>query len=454
MKSIFPSRLVILIANTNLYFDLKHRDGLFEYMLAFARDLESDLEFQPLIDRFAGYLAGALQADSAIIFDCDHLRQELWVSHPFHVPPGYENLKLNYMEGAAGLAAYNGKVVVVNNYGAFEKRENLYDQFKLFQHVIAEPVTRKNETKYVLQVMRKDIDNQFGVNDQQIMGQMVAWFGLLVDQWHMTKRMALIIEYQNTLSRILETSHFASGVPDLLNTILDYCMPTLKSKRALIVCEEWSIARGISKDFQAQLTENLALNEDWRGVPVVINSIHMAHNLHPDLEELFQQSNIQAFVLAPIMIEDQRIGYLLLANTLSCDWGEDLVTMVEITSKHLALEVRRVVTLTENEKRENLIWRMNTLGQKLSHVLTYEESIQVVGNIAVELFSSNKIIMLIRTPQNKITNAFSYNIPDWSLQQIIDTEFKALEDTFLSTDYPFLIPLVANSQMPLVLKPI
>ena len=448
----FSVQIGDLIANTNLYFDLKQRDGLFEYMLAFARDLESDLDFQPLVDRFVGYLAGALQAESAIIFNCDHLHQGLWVSQTYHVPPGYENLKLNYQEGAAGLAADSGKVVLINEYGGYEKRESIYDQFKLFQHVMAEPVRRNNETKYVLQVMRNDIENQFGVNDQQIMGQMVAWFGLLVDQWHMSKRMALIIDYQNTLSRIIETSHFASGVPDLLNTILDYCMPTLKSKRALIVCEEWSITRGISKDFQTQLTEKLSLNEDWRSVPVVVNSIHLTQNLHPDLEELFKQSDIQAFVLAPIMVEDQRIGYLLLANTLSCDWGEDLVTMVEITSKHLALEVRRVVTSIENERRENLIWRMNTLGQKLSHVLTYAESIQVVGNIAVELFSANKIIMLIRTPQNKIANAFSYNIPDWSIQQIIDTETKALEDTFLSTNYPFLIPLVANSEMPLVLK--
>ena len=224
----FSVQIGDLIANTNLYFDLKQRDGLFEYMLAFARDLESDLDFQPLVDRFVGYLAGALQAESAIIFNCDHLHQGLWVSQTFHVPPGYENLKLNYQEGAAGLAADSGKVVLINNYGVYEKRESIYDQFKLFQHVMAEPVRRKSETKYVLQVMRNDIDNQFGVNDQQIMGQMVAWFGLLVDQWHMSKRMALIIDYQNTLSRIIETSHFASGVPDLLNTILDYCMPTLK----------------------------------------------------------------------------------------------------------------------------------------------------------------------------------------------------------------------------------
>lgn len=448
----FACQIGDLIAITNLHFDLKQRDHQYSYMLAFARDLESDLDFQPLVQRFAGYLAGALHADSALVFECDHLHRELSVFQPFHAPPGYEKLKLNYLEGAAGMAADSGTVLIINDYGAYEKREVLYDQYKLFEHVMAEPVKRKDESKFVLQVMRKNPDNQFGGDDSQILGQMVAWFGLLVDQWHMAKRMGLIIDYQNTLSRILETSQFASGVPDLLNTILDYCMPALKSQRALIVCEEWSIARGINEDFQNQLTHYLSRNEDWRSIPVVINSITHSNNLHPDLELLFLKSDIQAFVLTPVMVEDQRIGYMLLANTLPCEWGDDLATMAEITSKHLALEVRRIETLVENEKRENLIWRMNTLGQKLSHVLTYAESIQVVGNIAVELFKPNKVLMLIRTPYKNITNAFSYNIPDWSIQQIVDSESKALEDTFFSVNFPILIPVVANSQMPLVLK--
>ena len=448
----FACQISDLIAMTNLHFDLKQRERQYEYIIAFARDLESDLDFQTLSERFAGYLAGALQADCALIFESDPIHRELRVTNQYHVPTGYENLRLKYREGAAGMAADGGKVIVVNDYASFEFREEIYDQFKPFSHAIVEPVLRQNLSKYVLQVMRTDPERHFSEYDQQVMGQMIAWFGLMVDQWQMAKRMKLIIEYQNTLSRILETSHFASGVPDLFNTVLDYCMPAIKSQQALISCDEWTIARGISTEFQKQLSQNLSDNEAWRSVPIVVNSMDEVQNLHPNLQNFFMNTDIQSFILSPIMIEEHRIGYMLLANKISCEWGEDAVTMVDITSKHVALEVRRVATFLENQKRENLIWRMNTLGQKLSHVLTYDESIHVVGNIAVELLTPNKILMLIRTPQNKITDAFSYNIPDWSLQQIVETESKVLEETFLTSTYPFLIADVTNSKMPLVLK--
>jgi HD-GYP domain-containing protein (c-di-GMP phosphodiesterase class II) len=444
----FACQVADLAAMNTQHFDIRYRERQLDHVLAFARDLEGKFDFFTLGERFAAYLAGALQAEHVLIFKTDPHHRKLWVVNQYSAPPGYEKLYLDYRQGAAGMCADHGRVIEIEDYSTFKVREEIYDQFNPFQAVLVEPIIRKGKTVYVLQAMRKESNKRFRRLEARVMQQMAAWFGMLVDQTLLTERISSLIEYRKTLNHILETSHFVSGVPDLINTVLDYCLPVLKTRMAIVLLEEHVVIRGLPGKFEEDLSLILNGNQAWRSAPVVIFSMEQAAQLHPIIVEAFQETDIQAFILAPVMIEDIRLGYFLVASSQCCEWKDDDVALVEIAAKHLGMEARRVKTFVENQQRANLTWRLNNISLKFSHILSYAEAVQVVGNAAVEIMQPDHAFILLRSPQKTLVNAFSYAIPDWTLQQIIETEGNELENIFLCCPYPFLIQNIMENTFP------
>jgi len=444
---LFASQVADTLGMVFLNHELIHAKNTSELILSFVQDIQKIRDFEQLSEKFVNYLAKAIHADSLLIFKVDPFLKQLWTTHTYQAPIGYEKLVLAFQEGIAGVAAEEGKYLLSQDYAAYPNREKIYDETKPYTMVMVKPVVRDGNVVAVIQAMRSRAEEMFNEFDQCVMEQMVSWYGVLMDQVKLENNLYVVREYQRTLNRVIEASYFTSGIQDLLNTTMDYCMPVLKTRMAVVVLDTWKLVRGLPESFATNLIDLLLENETWKTSVISVKTMHKAQEIHPALFDLIKDSEIQSFMLAPIMFDERRIGFLMVASNLYSDWDKDEVVLLEVTCKHLALEYRRVQTFLENQNRSNLAWRLNKLGHKFSHTLTYESAMEIIGNAAVDLFIPDQGFLLIRDPKGAVKNAYSYAIPTWKIQQLITTEKELVESLFMNTLYPLLIEVEQESNI-------
>lgn len=444
----FACQTADVIAMNLLYAEILQYRNASEMILSYVQDLQKIDQFEHLSDQFVCYTTRAIQADSVLMFKVDPHMRRLWVTHTYQAPAGYGKLSLDYQDGAAGMVADQTKTILVNDYANYAYREQLYDVDKPFHIVIAKPVIRDGEVIAVIQAMRSSKQQGFGPFEDCVLDQMIAWYGVFINRYRLTEKMETIREYQHTLNRIIETGYFSSGIQDLINTILDYCMPVLKARMAVVGLGNNTVNRGLPIDFEQKMTVLFEENNTWRSSGICIPTVNPTDEIHPSLVQLIQSEGIQSLLMVPLLLEEQRIGYILIASPYYSEWSRDEITLLEITSKHLALEYHRTQINLKNKNQSNLIGRMNTLGQKLSYTLTYDEAIEVVGNTAVDMLTPDNAFLLLRQPLGSINTVYAYGMPSWKIQQMFEFDKDGFEKKFLENKHPVFFTVDSETELP------
>ncbi len=447
----FACQVADLIAIGNMQFEMMEMNKKLDYIVSLAHEIETDPNFDSLCQKFSECLAKVLNADSSLIYKVDNNQKSLSLVFSFNLPEGYVHEQLKFGEEAAGQVAQKNKIVEMNNPQEFDLKNGNFDNLSFFPTVIAVPVSRNNQPLYVLEVLRKKSSKSFEVLDRRILDQMVAWFGLLVDQKNYGTRLDLLRDYQNAFKTLLDSSDYISNVPELLNSIIDFCLPLFHAKYAILNCFQWGATRSLPEERHIEINALFTTNQteiSWRKGSIVVDKMNESKNLNQDFVSLLKISGIRSFVLTPLLFEEQRIGFFFVGNEMPVKWDDDQIQMMEILAKQVAMLVKKLSTSTENIQREILNWRINTLGQRLSQALTYAEAIQVVGNMAVELMVPSKVIMLLRRPSKSIESVFLYNLQDWSIQSILEKHVSVFENHFFAQSIPDIIPDILKEELP------
>lgn len=444
----FACQTADVIGMNFLYMEILQSRNASEMILSYVQDLQKIEKFDHLSDQFVCYTTKAIQADSVLMFKVDPHLGRLWVTHTYQAPIGYEKLSLDYREGVAGMVADQAKTILVNDYSLYPYREAFYDLDKPFHTVFAKPVLRDGEVIAVIQAMRSANKQSFGPLEECVLEQMIAWYGVFIDRYQLTSKTKIIREYQRTLNRILETGYFSSGIQDLMNTILDYCMPVLRARMAAIRLNNHTINRGLPDGFEQKINELFENDTTWRNSGISIPTVNPTDEIHPLLMQMIESVGIESLLMVPLLLKEKRVGYILTASPFYSDWSRDEINLLEITGKHLALEYHRMETQIKNKHQIHLIGRMNTLGHKLSYTLTYDEAIEVVGNTAVEMMTPDIAFLLLRQPNGTLNTIYSYGIPSWKINQLLESEKDGFEKKILEYKRPFSFTLESGEKLP------
>jgi HD-GYP domain-containing protein (c-di-GMP phosphodiesterase class II) len=158
--------------------------------------------------------------------------------------------------------------------------------------------------------------------------------------------------------------------------------------------------------------------------------------------------NIRAYILAPIPMDHERVGYVFIASKPSRTWAADEIKMVEITANQIGLAVEGIRFYQEAQSQIDIIKRMTSVTSSLNRLVSMDDLIPVIGEGAVRLFDTDRLAVVLREHNEMVRASWVFGMPKPEFSQMINEEGKDLLNMFSADVEPLLVTNIAKSALP------
>lgn len=235
---------------------------------------------------------------------------------------------------------------------------------------------------------------------------------------------------------------------DLLGDTLDSLLDAMDLSDGMIRLDEIPVTRGYKPEVALKFTELYRSSPIAGDHTLVIQDINKSQEDTQQLVEILKDEDVRSVIVAPMLIDGERVGCVLVSSPVVMKWEPEEIAMVARTARYAAHFVEDVWIHQDALSLSGLIRQFQASSQKLNHMMMFQEAIQEVGRSAADILETNMAFIVLRNPDNIIDSPWVSGLAMKRINQIVTIESESIESILRNNKWPVLFPDVVKSILP------
>lgn len=444
----FCTRVGDLVAQVILSNDLKMRNQQIDILKNVSTEITHRFNLNTFLNDLICKAVEIVHGSYGMIFMTNAERREVVCAVSNNTPVDMTNQTIHYGEDVAGKVAETGQALLIRDYRNWPGRSGAARTDEPLMTILSVPLTTRSVITGVLQVTRRDIDRPFTNDDRDILFQIANLASLAIEQNQLTEVNNRMTLFQQTLNQIIETTTFASSATDFIETTVDYLLHALSAPMAVIQTDDISAIRSFALDANKQIESTLQKRGRRFNLTIVVHDLTTNDAGFTDMAETLKHLQTRAYILAPVLINRERTGFICVASPTARNWTQEEIAMVEITAHQTGLAIEGIRFYQETQSQIDMVKRLSSVTTTLNRLASMDEMIPMIGQGAVRMLASDCLAVLLREEDGQIHDSFVFGLPKPDFSQVIAEEGETLVNIFLADTSPTLISNIARSSLP------
>ena len=235
---------------------------------------------------------------------------------------------------------------------------------------------------------------------------------------------------------------------DLLGNMLDNLLQALELTDGMIRLDEIPMTRGYKPEVALRFANLYRSSLVVTDQTLVIQDIYKTkYNTH-ELVEVLRYEEARSLIVAPMLVNGDRIGCVLVSSPVVMEWKPEEIEMVSRTARYAAHFVEDIWSHHDARSLSSLIQRFQHSSEKLTHMMMFDEAIQEIGRSAADVLETSMAFIALRNPDNIIESPWASGLNPKMVNQIITIEGESLETILRNNKQPVLFPDINKSILP------
>lgn len=447
----FCQRVADLLSQILLAHELRLRTQRNETFKKFTTDITRHFSLQPLLNDLVRRCVEALGSSFGVLFLTDIERREIVTTASYNPPKEYISPVFRYGEDVAVKVVETGRDLMIGDYRTWPGRSGATEKDEPLAAILSVPLQSHESVLGVLQVVRRNGEHPFTDDDRECLLHFAGLASLAIEQNQIIETNDRLSQFQTTLNQIIETTTFASSVVDFLETTADYVTHALATPLAAVRVDEIYAVRGFPPEMDERIDGVLKKRGRRFKLATVVRDVEVSHAGNPDLAEVMKHFHIRAYVLAPVLTNQDRIGYLCIASKFPRNWTSEESTMVEITAHQIGLAVEGIRFYQETQAQVGMTRHLTHITSSLNRLVALDEMIPVIGQGAAALLHANFLVLVLRMDE-QVRTAWMIGMPKLDVSPVVNENGDALLNLFSADPEPMLVTNIERSSLPHPLK--
>ncbi len=441
-----------MITQTILGKEIVLRDERISKFKALSTNLTYRFELPNLLNDLVRRSVEMLNGSYGAIFLTDAESRMIYSAAGYNLPARHENISFHYGQHVAGQVAETGQELLIRDYRSWPGRTEDLSGDEPLTSILSIPMRIHGDVMGVLQVTRRENESPFMEYDRENLTCMANLTCLAVEQNKLNLSNFRLNKFQDAMLQILENTTLASSTRDFLETTIDHISQALNVGHTLIYIEGENSSRGFPDDTWRQI-DNVMRKRGIRYNPAAVSSDVTANDGgFPEFSELMIRMDYRAFILVPISLNKERVGFTVLAVKTPRTWSTEEIKMVEITSNQISLAVEGIRFYQESRLQNENARRMAGVTNSLNRFVTVDDMISLIGEGAVHLFGSDDLALVLREKNDQVSLSWSFGLYKDDLAPVVSNEGRDLLKMFSIDKEPVLVTNIPRSTLPLMVK--
>ncbi|MCX6080507.1 MAG: GAF domain-containing protein [Chloroflexi bacterium] len=394
-----------------------------------------------------------LDGSSGTLYLAEPDRRLIYTAAGYNSSLEQNNMMFRFGENVAGKVAETGQELLIKDYRSWTGRTEVLKKNEPFTTILCLPLHARGELLGVLQITRIDGNQPFTEADHDT----VRWFAnlacLAIEQSRLVNSNHRLRQFQDSMKHIVETTTFASSVVDFLETVTDYLTQALTIPLAAIHIEDTFTYRGFPDDAVLKKVEGVLYKRGKRFNPVtVVHDVSVSDAGYRELAGVMESLNVKAYILVPIPMNHERVGYVCIASESPRTWEADEKQMVEIAAYQIGLAIEGIRFYQETQSQTDIIKRMTSITSSLNRLVAMDDLIPMIGEGALRLCNANGLALIFHEQNEILRTPWVFGVSKTDFSEVINSDGKELLRMFTAVSEPMLITNIAKSALPKQVK--
>jgi HD-GYP domain-containing protein (c-di-GMP phosphodiesterase class II)/putative methionine-R-sulfoxide reductase with GAF domain len=443
----FCVQVSYLISQIFLSHELTVRSQHHETLRSFSTDITHHFNLLPTLNDLVRRSVEDLDCSYGVLFITDPDRSEVVPTASYNTPKEYTDKSYRFGEDVAGKVVETGKVLIIHDYRTWTGRSiKIVKKDEPITTILSVPLTIQGESVGVLQMTRINGMKPFTEEDVNSLIHLGNLASLAIGQNRLTESNNRLSTLQTTLNQIIESTTFTSSVTDFLETTAEYLTNAMGTSLVLVKANEICGLHGFSIEADYQIGAILQKRGKQFKQTTVVRNLGMDDSGNPDLAGVMKHFGTRAFILAPMLRNNDRIGYICIASQNARDWTIEEIEMVEIATHQVGLAIDGIQSYQEIQSQFDMIKRLTNVTSTINRLAAMEDMIPLIGQGAVSLLNTNLLVLMLRENE-KVATSWTFGIDKSDISQIVTEEGATLLNMFNANQYPMLVTDIQRSSL-------
>lgn len=416
----FANHVAIAIENARLFENLhqaetryRRRVDALKTLHDFSLEINSAHELPLLLKAIVERATRLLGATCGALYTCDPLLQEVTCIVSYHTPITYENVRLQYGEGAAGRVAQSGEALIVNDYYHWEGKVLLPGEEQILSAVLSVPMHWEGRTIGVIQIMNEG-SHRFTQDDQEMLtlfaDQAVTAFEstrLLTSEQHARAQAETLQEVAQAVTSSLDLKKVLSEILRQLARFLHFDMSSVllygeHGEPSMTVGVGYVSEEAILPEVGEQLRDSLILARMRQDLqPVIIPDV----TLDPHWLVIPGSEDVRSFMGIPIIAQQQMIGCLFVNSRKPDQFTAADAAVAQGLGQHMAVAIVNARLYKNQEQRAAELQAVHQASLSVTSSLELEPVLYAILTGTLELLpdAGNAHIFLYHPEEDSLT---------------------------------------------------
>jgi len=315
-------------------------------------DIINTRNLPDLLDTIVMRAVELLDGTSGGMYLCDPEKEQALCVVSYRTSSDYTGTILPYGKGAAGTVAVTGKPLIVDNYGTWEGRAELFEKEKSFTALVSAPMLWKGQVTGVIHVLHDKGQRKFTEEDLKLLISFANQAAIAVENTRLFDETQRRLEHLSTLRHIDQAISSSLDLRVTLNVLLDHVLQQLEVDAAdvLLYRHELQMLEFVAGEgFHTQALQftTLRLGEGFAGQAVLEQrTVHIS-----DLNLLesgflrspkFRNESFVVYIGVPLIAKGNVVGVLEIYNRQEFTPDREWMAFLETLAGQAAIAIDNV----------------------------------------------------------------------------------------------------------------
>jgi HD-GYP domain-containing protein (c-di-GMP phosphodiesterase class II)/putative methionine-R-sulfoxide reductase with GAF domain len=435
----FASHLTDLVIQIMLNSDVKIKTHQLTTLKTTLSDTVARYSINKLLTNIVEQATQLLGGSYGMVYlhEDDHREARCVVS--YNTPKNYTGLVLRSGEGAVGETTRTNQTLIIDDYRTWPNRVLTFEEDKPFTSIISAPLTLKDETVGVIQVMHKDENRRFTEDDKQVMSILATQAAVAVEYSLMTGKTQRQHNFLEVFNRITTTAISALTTTDLVEISLEQILSALAQPIGALKIFDVIAVRGLSLDASKALSEGLHTIDDKFTTAIHVDDWREERGVFSALSVIMHRFGIRASLVVPVVLLGKNIGFLCISSTTPHRWSQEEIDLTSMIGKHLSLATERIQFSRSITTQATLISQLKVASGLLNRLYSFDDALRIIGQSVIELTGSPHAAIYLRNPEGTVNCRWFNKLSSTHINRIESVARRELAHLLVASSHPILI---------------
>lgn len=441
----FSIQMVDMLTRTILNNKLVKRDKKLSLMTNYFQATTTQ-QTSDLTD-WVARLVNLVDAETGMVFLIDRDSKVLRCKTAVNTDFDFSDLRLNFGQDAAGIAAETNAAILVENYMDWQFASKNFKTLVDIHSVIAVPLAA-NETVHAVALLvnkrdAKNLTNQ----DLELAKLFVNQTKATVVQYDVVRTKKLLKRQTHITRDIMEVANTVTTIPHLLQVAKSVLTDRMNAPIVALAYDDILTTVGTTKTTATEIINLIHADVALNSTVLISDTSTYKGALKPAVTRL-AKNDARSAILSARKITGGETLTLLLAAPQEDIWTAYDVNTINQVVDLMATQMSRLIINEQMILQETLMIKMRDVGQSLNRLINFDDAVTIIGREAFRLLDAHAGLIMLEDENGVIDIPWVEGVNTQKYQKIIRDEISAMRSTFMTANYPATIKDIPMLNLP------